>query len=224
MLPPMRATSLFPAFLVSFAAILVVGILLWSRRKDKERTEAVRRFARMQGWEFQDRGEIRGLDTWLFKHTRRRSVRNVLTRNADTGPATVFDYRYIEHHGNHSHAETQTVAVFRVAGDPPPEFELRPENVLHKVAGLLGWKDIDFDSHPEFSSKVLLRGPDEAAVRRAFTPPVLSFFERNLGWSVETKGNAVLVYRAGKTAKPDDLAEFVDAATRVHDALSGTRA
>ncbi len=115
--------------------------------------------------------------------------------------------------------ETQTVAAFRRDGRSFPQMELRPENVLHKIANLFGWKDIDFDNRPEFSSKYLLRGPDEAAVRRLMDSTTLAFFEKNLGWFVETENAWVLVYRDDRTVKAEELAAFCEAAKKIDDVL-----
>jgi hypothetical protein len=51
-----------------------------------------------------------------------------------------------------------------------PEFELRSENMFHKIGKAFGCQDINFESHPEFSKRYLLRGADEEAVRTFFTP------------------------------------------------------
>ena len=69
--------------------------------------------------------------------------------------------------------------------------------MLIKLCEMLGLKDIDFDSHPQFSKDYLLKGADEAAVRRCFHPAVLTFFEQHTGkrqW-VATEGlGSILVY------------------------------
>jgi hypothetical protein len=45
-----------------------------------------------------------------------------------------------------------------------PHFALRPEKAWHKIGSWFGHQDIDFDSHPRFSSTYLLRGGDESAI------------------------------------------------------------
>lgn len=91
-----------------------------------------------------------------------------------------------------------------------PEFQLRPENVFYKVMSALGYQDIDLENRPEFSKAYLLRGTDEAEIRRVFNPEIAQHFERYPGWCVEAGGRWVVVYRAGKRVKPDDLRDFID--------------
>ena len=219
----MAPSSTLPILLITAALLLGASLFLWRRRRDRERTEALRHFARTRGFEFRETVDRPGPETWLFKRGRRRRGRNRLTRSEPDYEVAIFDYRFWEHHGNHSRREEQTVAMFRRAGHPVPSFEMRPENLLHKVAAVFGVRDIDFESRPEFSGKYLLRGPDERAVREVFGPAVLAFFEKNPGWSVETQGDTIVVYRGGKTAKPDDFPEFLEQAKAAYTALTGQR-
>lgn len=209
-----------PFVLAGVAAAIVVLALLWQRRRERERAEAMRHFARTRGFDYREKPEKPALTTHLFKRGSGRRARNRLSRTDAGGEVALFDWRFAEHHGNHSHVENQTVALFRRPGAAVPEFELRPENVLHKVAGIFGFKDIDFDNRPEFSSRFVLRGPDERAIRDHFGPALLAFLEKNPGWCVETQGDAIVVYREGKRPSMDDLPAFVDDATRIADALT----
>jgi hypothetical protein len=67
----------------------------------------------------------------------------------------------------------------------PPRFSVWPESWPEKIEGKLGFQDIDFDQHPEFSSKFVLRGDDETAVRRFFTTKILDMFAAQPGISVD---------------------------------------
>ncbi|MEC9473853.1 MAG: hypothetical protein VX584_04130, partial [Actinomycetota bacterium] len=62
-----------------------------------------------------------------------------------------------------------------------PTFVIRPENLFHKIGSTFGYQDIDFDAHPTFSKRYLLRGPDEEAIRNTFTDEFLSSYERHKG-------------------------------------------
>jgi hypothetical protein len=80
---------------------------------------------------------------------------------------------------------------------------------------MMGYQDIDFESNPAFSKKYLLRGPDDAAVRSAFTMRVLMFFEAEEGLCVEGDGRALIVYRHSTRVKPEALREFIDKGIRI---------
>jgi hypothetical protein len=206
-------------FWIPVAVLVVIAAIFFTRRQAKERTEALRHFARTRGFEFKDKDPSLAFHTHLFQQGGGKHLSNVLQRDGMEERTLLFDYRFIESHGKSSSVETQTVAAFRRDGRSFPQMELRPENVLHKIANAFGWKDIDFEHRPEFSSKYLLRGPDEAAIRRLMDSDTLAFFEKNLGWCVETENAWLLAYHADKRVKVEQLAAFCDAAKKIDDAL-----
>jgi hypothetical protein len=128
----------------------------------------------------------------------------------------VFDYRYTVGSGKHQSTVSQTVVHLRSPRLALPSFVLAPENILHKVGGLFGYHDIDFDSSPEFSKKYLLRGSGrEERVRDAFTPSVRAYFEQRPPLSVEGDGDQVVVYRERRIVKPEDVRTFVEDALAI---------
>ena len=90
-----------------------------------------------------------------------------------------------------------------------PEFTLAPEHCVAPGRPVFGYQDIDFEASEEFSKHYLLRGPDEAAIRAAFGAEALGFFAQNPGWSVESCGGSLAVYRAGKRCKPEQVQPFL---------------
>ncbi len=56
-------------------------------------------------------------------------------------------------------------------------FSFDSESFFHKIRNIIGYKDIDFDTHPNFSKNYLLNGEDENAIRNVFNEGVLYFFE-----------------------------------------------
>ncbi|MFA4947427.1 MAG: hypothetical protein WC674_02830, partial [Candidatus Krumholzibacteriia bacterium] len=96
-----------------------------------------------------------------------------------------------------------------------PAFTMRPENVFHKLGSMMGYQDIDFESNPVFSKKYLLRGPDDAAIRNAFTSRVLMFFESEPGLCVEADGRKLIVYRHSVRTKPEVLRESLEKGVQI---------
>lgn len=79
---------------------------------------------------------------------------------------------------------------------------------------MLGYKDIDFDRNPEFSKRYLLKGPDETAIRKLFTPDILHYFEKRTGTiNVETDKNTIIAYTSGRRVNPKDLRAFITSAS-----------
>jgi MFS superfamily sulfate permease-like transporter len=77
-----------------------------------------------------------------------------------------------------------------------PKFILTRETAMDKFAEALGAQDIDFEAHPVFSKKFLLKGEDEKAIRDFFRPEIIHLHEENPGLCLECRGDALLVYSA----------------------------
>ena len=118
----------------------------------------------------------------------------------------------------------QTYAVIHSGKLTSPNFCLQPECALFRMAeGLLtrltGSVDIDFPTHPDFSDNYFLKGSDEDAVRKFFTPRVLEYFQANHGLSVEVFNGTLVFFRLGELVKPDDIKTLIDNAMEVHQVL-----
>ena len=118
----------------------------------------------------------------------------------------------------------QTYVVIHSGKLTSPNFCLQPECALFRMAeGLLnrltGSVDIDFPTHPEFSDNYFLKGSDEDAVRKFFTPRVLEYFQANHGLSVEVFNGTLVFFRLGELVKPDDIKTLIDNAMEVHQVL-----
>jgi len=161
----------------------------------------------------------------LFQVGTRKRYRNLLRGSAGGLDVSIFDYSYVQSAGQHPQAHEQTVAALRFTGATLPAFELRPETIVLKFLAKLGFKDINFDSNPEFSRRYLLRAQDEAAVRALFTPSVLAFFEglRDKIW-VEGAGEWIAVYRWSRKVSPENVRAFADEAAAIASTLKSATA
>lgn len=151
-------------------------------------------------------------------------LRNLMRGQAAGGEALLFDFEYSQSAGKSRQTYIQTVAAFRVKRGALPGFQLCPENVLHKLGAIFGYQDIDFDSHPQFSSRFLVRGTDENAIRALFDPGVLGFLEgldNGQRWWVEAQGEWLIAYRWGEKTKPARLRPFLEEASAIATQLAG---
>ncbi len=214
-------TWLWPLFVGSLvAAVLVLAI---SRRRERRRTEALSQAASQHGLSFE--GESASLATaesgaiHLFNIGHHRQSRNVMRGTSGGMDLVLFDYRYVTGSGKSQSTHEQTVAAFRVPGANLPGFELRHETMVEKIASVFGYQDIDFPDHAEFSRRYLLRGKDENAVRAAFSPALIDFFEQLAAgekwWGVEGAGDSLVVFQPAKRAKPEELTQFIQETTIV---------
>ena len=122
----------------------------------------------------------------------------------------VFDYRYTVDRGKRRWVVWQTAALARLQARAVPAFELRPEQLLHKLGAFVGQQDIDFSAYPEFSKHYLLRGARTDEVRALFDRDVLRFFAERPSWSVEGGGGWLVMYRSGQRVLPEQLRQFMD--------------
>lgn len=133
----------------------------------------------------------------LFKKGGRKKIFNLMQRK---GPfldeqISLFDYRYIISTGKTTKKFYTTVFFLQSKSLGLPEFMMKPENFFHKVGSFFGMQDIDFEEHPDFSDKYLLKGEDEELIRHAYNEEILKFFTVERNWSVEGVGYFLILYQ-----------------------------
>ena len=205
------------AWLLGISLVLFVAVLVFfTSRRERERTEALRRVAETAGLSFEptaDLDAVRALgDVQLFDRGHSRRVMNLMTGRFAGQPLTVFDYRYTTGGGKNQHTSTQTVVMLPAAKPSLPDLQMAPENPLYKIAEVFGYQDIDIDSSPEFSRRYVVKGTDEAAIRAALYPNATSYFAEHEGWTIEARSGTIAIYRASSRPKPDDFRMFIEEA------------
>jgi len=162
------------ALLIIFLVALVGGAIWLAHYFEKKRTEKMRAAAANLGLTFEAEqahemvGQLSHFPLFQMGHTKR--LRNVIAGSEGGVEFKLFDYRYTTGSGKNSHTWHQTVLMMRSSRLRLPSFTLRPENIFHKIGGVFGYQDFDFDSHPTFSKKYLLRGQVEGEIRHTFDP------------------------------------------------------
>jgi hypothetical protein len=216
-------------FLVVAAVVilpLIGGIVVWQRRQAASRREAIKSMAARLRAEFRPDGSpelhqsLAALP--LFSRGSRRRLYNLMQRFADDPALRVFDYEYYQSSGQSGHFVRQTVACVDLERRALPEFSLRPESVLDRIATKFGGQDIDFEQHPGFSAKYRLQSPREDEVRRLFTRPVMDWFERQVKCHVECTGRRIIWYQGGQLVPPEQLGQFTRDAMDVLGRLVAT--
>jgi carbonic anhydrase len=185
-------------------AVLAVGGLLGvvryiMLRQQARRTQEMQSVAGQLGWQFAPAASFDSIpavrEFHLFSRGRHRHIRNLMSGRRGEHHVAVFDYQYTVGSANSRRTHRQTVVHVHTPGMRIPRFELRPEQVFHRVGSMLGYQDIDLKRHPEFSRNYLLRGPDEEAVRAVFKSDVVDLFERDAGISAEASGPDLFFWR-----------------------------
>ena len=198
-----------------FTVIGLVGFAIYaSHQYEKRRTEKMQALAAEIGLQFYPSGDPSLLNAIgelrLFDRGRRRKSTNMFRGQTEDVDLAIFGYQFTTGHGKNQRTHRQTVVSFQSPQLTLPEFELRPEHLFHRIGQAFGYQDIDFESHPVFSKRYLLRGPNEAAIRSLFNSHVLEFFEATQGVSLEAKDNRLIYYRSGKRIKPEEVRSFME--------------
>lgn len=203
-----------PALIIGAIVLLLAIIIGACWYVEKKRTEALQAVADSLGFSFSRKGDralpasLHGFH--LFSQGHGRKMSNVLHGSANEIDVTIFDYRYTTGGGKNSHTWRQTVMLFESGKLCLPDFTLRPENLFHRIGGVFGYQDIDFDTHPTFSKQYLLRGSDEEAVRGLFHDDVLAHYAQHKGLSTEGAGGDLIFYRASRRVSPNDIRSFME--------------
>ena len=213
-----------PLFFIVPLVVLIGGIVvisvIVSNKMEKQRTDQLSRIAEEMGFSFEPDGAavlttgLSGLPVFNKGHSKK--TKNVMTKMVRETEVTLLDHYYTVGSGKHAQHYRHTVAIFHGDEDACfPEFQMQPENFFHKIGSLFGYQDIDFDSHPKFSKRYLIRGSNEDAIRATFSQTVLDFFEQHPGkWLVESRANWVAAYNPSR-AKPDAIRQFLADTTKV---------
>jgi hypothetical protein len=192
---------------------LAVFLIIYNKRKERERTQALQQLAATLGWSFAADApltQIAWLDRFtLFSQGRSRQIKNFMYGQAQGVKAAVFDYVYVTGSGKSQQTHYQTVVYLEPLNVALPMFSLRPETLFHRMLSAFGYQDIDFGQRPEFSKQYILRGQNELAIRQAFNDRVLSFFEGYAGTCVDAGGNQLFIYRAGQRFQPPEIEGYV---------------
>lgn len=196
------------------AAIGAIGYAV--HRHEKRRTEAMQAVCHKLGfrWAGQRKGSPES-PLPLFNRGHSHRIKHAMAGEVAGQNVTVMEYRYVIGSGKNQTSYNQTVVLLPEGGSGLPDFELAPENVFHKLGQVFGYQDIDFAENEKFSSQYLLRGDDEAAIRRVFNGAVLAFLAGRPGWTVQSRAAEAVVFRARKTCKPEGIPTFLADALQI---------
>jgi hypothetical protein len=207
----------FNNWLVGVGIAAAVGIIALAARQRRKRTSELAALAQGMGFAFIEKGwqgpELSSqYKTSLLQRTRGR-YSDVMTGSIGSLRVSVFDYTY----GGGKESTTRTMTCYSQTQELPP-FELRPERIFDKIGDAIFQRDIDFDSHPDFSRRYHLRAQDEMRIRMIFNPSLLAYLEQippNRKWHVETSGPTLIVYRHGYPVRATEIQALLDESSAI---------
>jgi hypothetical protein len=180
------------AALLPFVILAVVGLFVFlayvSHRQAKARAAAIAAVAGRLGWMFH--GDIKDHDFddrhpqfGCFRRGHSRFAHNRLSgriRAFDTDlPAEAGDYHYKITSGSGKNRSTRTyrfsyALVALPFGARLPSLRVRSENLFDKLAGAIGFEDIDFES-AEFSRRHHVSSSDRRFAHALIDPRMIEF-------------------------------------------------
>ena len=206
----------FPILLIIGGAVLCGGLIIAAViHFDRQRTRDLEDIARDLGLQFekdatQQTSGVRERFE-LFSKGRSHNARNLIHGETSNTGVWIFDYRYTVGGGKDSRSCLQSVICFSSAQLDLPRFELYREGMMSRLgSSVFGTQDIDFETHPDFSQKYVLKGDSEEKIRDTFRPEVLTFLEsqdRNI--RIEGDRDSLLLYRSATRVKPLRIREFL---------------
>jgi hypothetical protein len=208
-----------PFLFIGAVLVLIVGGIIWSIVAEKKRREALMETADQMGLTFFKEGDpdlLSQLSSFkLFSQGRARKMKNLIQGDSGEVKIAIFDYQYTTGSGKQTKTTQQSVALINSIDLICPDFRIRPEGLLDKIGGAMGFQNIDFETHPKFSGLFVLQGSSEEEIRKYFTPNLIEFFEQKPGISVQANSGTMFFFRPGKRIKPAELKDLLAQAYEV---------
>lgn len=241
--------NLFQYEIVWIIPILIVGSIIWSVIKGRKRAKEMRNAGASLNLR-----EATKSDKKVLKDSIGQSR---LFTDGSSWPKTVLvgdvngvrfmlaDYNF---HRGTTKSKTKETTLLTIQSNSLrlPPFALMPSGwLIDSLSSMVGYRDINFESHPQFSKQYLLRafdeddqgnefsryeeasssafkeGGNEQVVRELFSNELLDVLETNSGVSLEGRGNQFILRRFTNQRVPaDELTAFVELGVKILSLLS----
>lgn len=215
-------------FIVITIVCLIVGVMFFAWQQKKKRTADLSQAADELGLLFFPDGESSQRGTFaefeLMNRGRDQKFSNLIVAETEELKISLFDYEYSTGHGKHRRKHTLSIAAIASHHFQLPAFRARPEGFFDGVGSALGFQDIDFDEHSQFSSAFVIKSAMEEETRQFFDGPLLDHFAKNPELSFEAAGHVFVFYRDNKKTKPENLKSWLEKGYRSYGALRDRQA
>ncbi len=212
LISPAISVTICIAFLslVSFIAFLFI-------KYKKQRTEKFKQAADDLGLSFFPKGKRSFRDQLkhlqLFSNNSFERIKNLSHGEINNVEIAVFDYKHGTRRVGRGSDQTdrkESIIFFRSSDLNLPNFALSEAfQIFQQFVGVIGYEDINFESHPTFSKKYLLNCNNESALRQLFNDELISFLEGKNGINVEGCEDQLIFYRSEEPIKPEEVRQFM---------------
>ena len=236
--------NLFQYEIVWIILILIVVSIIWSVIKGRKRAREIRNAGASLNLREATKSDKKVLQdsigqSRLFTDGSSWS-KTVLVGDVNGVRFTLADYNF---HRGTTKSKTKETTLLTIQSNSLrlPPFTLMPSGwLIDSLSSMVGYRDINFDSHPQFSKQYLLRafdeddqgnefsryeeasssafkeGANEQVVRELFGHELIDLLETNPGVSLEGSGNQFILRRFTNQRIPaDDLTAFVELGVKI---------
>ncbi|MDA9119487.1 hypothetical protein OAP38_01375 [Opitutales bacterium] len=235
---------MFQYEIVWIIPILIVVSIIWSVIKGKKRAKEMKNAGASLNLREATKSDKKVLkdsigQSRLFTDGSSWS-KTVLVGDVNGVRFTLADYNF---HRGTTKSKTKETTLLTIQSNSLrlPPFTLMPSGwLIDSLSSMVGYRDINFDSHPQFSKQYLLRafdeddqgnefsryeeasssafkeGRNEQVVRELFSNELIDLLETNPGVSLEGSGNQFILRRFTSQRVPaDDLTAFVELGVKI---------
>lgn len=201
------------------ALVGAFGYLAWLA--EKKRREAMAALAARLGWSFDPSPDRDHDDQYahfeIFRRGHSRVARNTLTGEMDVAGqrcrAKMGDFRYkvTRHSGKSTSTQAYSFSylIVHLPWADVPDLLVRREGMFDKIAGVLGFDDIDFES-AEFSRRFLVKSPDKRFAYDIIHPRMMEFLLEAKPPGIDIERDRCCLMDGHKRWSPDGFRRAVE--------------
>ena len=198
-------------FAVGLAIVIAFGVFAY--QADKKRRAALQAFALSSGWSYTARD-----DSWCqrfagapFGDGDDRRASNILSGSYESRPMVAFDYQFDTHSTDSKGNRTTTTHRFAVCAlqlpAPLPGLELSPESALTRLAGHLGFDDVELESE-DFNRKYRVKAHNRKFAYDVLNPRTMAALLTRPSLHMRLLDIDALCWESGRLAPAELLARL----------------
>lgn len=205
-----------PIFLFLCAVAIIGTIAYFAHLREKERREALSALAASLGWRFNSEKDTSHDDRYghfpVFKQGHSRYAFNTImgemTVEGLIMPVRMGDYHYQVTTSDGKKSNTTTYMFSYVILELPflgaQDLFIREEGFFDKIAGFIGFDDIDFES-AEFSDRFHVKSSDKKFAYDVVNPRMMEFLMDHKPPTFSLEQRSCCLYKSGKRWTPDEF-------------------
>ena len=206
---------IFVLFILFALVVVIFGLLNAEKRRKELAAVAARlglQYSRSDPFSLPDR--YRHMLAFGAGHSRK--AYNTMHGRLDGCDTVVTDYRYTTGSGKNSHTYHRTYCLL-YTGKSFHNLQVRPENFMDKIAGWVGFDDIDFE-YKEFNDAFYVRCNDKKFAYDIIHPKMMEYLLKCRGLHFEMADDVILAHY-GRRLRAHEIEPLIRAAQGLHKLL-----